>query len=41
MEICIRCKEALLVMGTIVPLFMSLELKKKKSPTVSGEKDML
>jgi hypothetical protein len=30
LELCIRCREALLVMGEIVPLFLRLELNKKK-----------
>jgi hypothetical protein len=30
LELCISCREALLVMGVIVPLFLILELKKKK-----------
>jgi hypothetical protein len=29
-ELCINCKESLLVMCVIVPLFFRLELKKKK-----------
>jgi hypothetical protein len=29
LELCIICKEALLVMGVIVPLFLILELKMK------------
>jgi hypothetical protein len=30
LELCISCKEALLLMGVKVPLFLILELKKKK-----------
>jgi hypothetical protein len=30
LELCIRCKESLLVMGVIVPLLLILELKKKE-----------
>jgi hypothetical protein len=30
LELCISCKEALLMVGVIVPLFLILELKKKK-----------
>ena len=29
MELCIRCREALLVMGVIVPLLLILDLKNK------------
>jgi hypothetical protein len=29
LELCISCKEELLVMGVIVPLFLILELKNK------------
>jgi hypothetical protein len=32
LELYIKCKEALLVMGVIVPLLLILELKKKSLP---------
>ena len=39
-ELCIICRESLLVMGEIFPLFLILELM-KKNPTISGENTML
>jgi hypothetical protein len=41
LKLYIRCRETLLMMGVTVPLFLILEPKMKRNPTVSGEKAML
>jgi hypothetical protein len=39
--LCISCKEALLVMGAIVPFVPKIGAKEEKTPTVFGENAML